>query len=432
VARLSVAFAFVSAGAWVAGATAVGGGAHAATAGTAAAAEGREASTTPSLSTFASVLADDLDVVLFPATRRPPPRPLVTVATRVRAEPAAVGAVLLDPARYRAALPSLVRAEVVAVRPALGRAANDGYGPERLLAWELEIPLFNLKGRAWLSRQGDAVELTLVDGAFAPGHVSFRLAPLPGGQATVLASEVQVDAQSANWIIRRIARHDPWAETAMTAAAAWVLTRAVAVEAQTSGRSAPSRPSSPIVVPAVTALDGAALASDAFAPLRRAGVVAAVRRTPTGRLNWVSAAAMISAPPPVVAAELATPETWTAFPGWKSVKRLPAEQAEGLRIEVQDNVAFVDLDGVWRVTYGGAARASAIAGATRGAVFAWQTYPAPGGALAVLSMHPRLDASGYVARKMIAVEPLLEHGLALGLTYAAAAALADRLTDIRQ
>jgi hypothetical protein len=105
--------------------------------------------------------------------------------------------------------------------------------------------------------------------------------------------------------------------------------------------------------------------------------------------------------------------------------------APGRRVE--DNVAFVALDATWRIAYTPSARATVIDGATRGAVLAWQTYPAPepepgrpASALAVLSEHPRLDSSGYVARKMIEAEPLMEHALALALTYADAAALADR------
>jgi len=395
--------------------------------GAAAPGEGPAASLLPA--SFAQALTDVTDVVIFPPARRPSPRPVVTVATRVHGSPTAVGAVLLDPARYQRALPSLVRAEVVATRP----SPTPTLGPERLLAWELEIPLFNLKGKAWLIRQGDVVELSLVEGAFAPGHVRFRVAPDSAG-GTTLVTEVQVEARSANWIFRRVARHDPWSEAAMTAAAGWVLARAVALEVDSPGDAThgPARPDAPIAAPAAAALDGAALASPPFAELRRAGVVTIVRRTPGGRLGHVSTAVPVATAPTDVAARVSAPESWTAFPGWKSVKRLPSPP-DDLRVAVEDNVAFVDLDATWRIAYTPSARATVIEGATRGAVLAWQAFPcscpgaAPARALAVLSEHPRLDASGYVARKMIAAEPLMEHALALALTYADAAALADRL-----
>ncbi len=72
-----------------------------------------------------------------------------------------------------------------------------------------------------------------------------------------------------------------------------------------------------------------------------------------------------------------------------------------------------------------------IEGATRGAVLAWHALPvreSPGQALAILAMHPRLDAAGFVERRLIAAEPLLEHGLALALAYVDAAAVAERLS----
>ena len=43
----------------------------------------------------------------------------------------------------------------------------------------------------------------------------------------------------------------------------------------------------------------------------------------------------------------------------------------------------------------------------------------------VLSLYPRLDKAGYVPRKSIESEPLLEHGLALGV------ALVDAITLVR-
>jgi|GEM_PF-6044695 len=42
-------------------------------------------------------------------------------------------------------------------------------------------------------------------------------------------------------------------------------------------------------------------------------------------------------------------------------------------------------------------------------------------------MHPRLDAAGFVERRLIAAEPLLEHGLGIALAYVDAAAMAESL-----
>jgi len=134
-----------------------------------------------------------------------------------------------------------------------------------------------------------------------------------------------------------------------------------------------------------------------------------------------------------VAARLGVPETWRVFPGWKSVTRLAprASQSptESTLIEVDDNVAFVDLDATWSVTTELPSRATAVDGAIRGAVFGWDVAPGDqsGTSLAVLSMHPHLDAAGFIERRLVAAEPLLEHALAVALAYVDAAATADSL-----
>jgi hypothetical protein len=67
-------------------------------------------------------------------------------------------------------------------------------------------------------------------------------------------------------------------------------------------------------------------------------------------------------------------------------------------------------------------------------MFAWDVAPARAGqgagnrSVAVLSLYPRLETSGYVPRKFIAAEPLLEHGMSLAVGYADAMSMARALT----
>jgi hypothetical protein len=399
----------------------------------------------PPPSVFAPALAPDVDVALFPRERRPAPRPTVVLATRVAATPPAIAAVVTDPGAYRRALPSLVRAEVVST------AASGA----RLVAWELEVPLVNLEGKAWLTRLGDVVDLQLAEGAFAPGRVRFRWSGIPDAAGarggTALTCEVQIDARSGGWLMRRVARHDPWAEAAVTAAAGYVLMRAVALLAEaveqapvpplkapaTKGaKPAPAtaaRPGGPIGAPPAASLDAAALVSPAVRALRAAGTPALVRRAPGGRLGYATVAVPVAAGPARIAPLFERPEIWQAFPGWKKVTKRPpppdARAGAPVRYEVDDGIAFVDFDAVWQLD-ASPLRATAVGGATRGAVFGWDALEggAPGLSLAALSMHPRLDAAGFVERRLIAAEPLLEHALALALTYVDASAAAEALS----
>ena len=88
---------------------------------------------------------------------------------------------------------------------------------------------------------------------------------------------------------------------------------------------------------------------------------------------------------------------------------------------------FVDFDAEWRVTTKPRFRAAGQGGDWRGAVMGWDLLSAvPGatsGPVAVFSTHPRIDNTGYLPRRLIEAEPLLEHGLALGLAYVNAISL---------
>ncbi|MBC8132237.1 MAG: hypothetical protein H7X95_04590, partial [Deltaproteobacteria bacterium] len=139
--------------------------------------------TSPPITAYAPGLTSDTDLLLLPRARRPAARPVVTAATRVKARADAVADVFLNPALLRQALPALVRADVVDTRPG---PRPDGW-PDRLIAWEVEVPLFNLTGKAWLQQQADGAEFTLVEGAFAPGRIRLRVAPAPSSAADVNA-----------------------------------------------------------------------------------------------------------------------------------------------------------------------------------------------------------------------------------------------------
>jgi hypothetical protein len=361
------------------------------------------------------------DLVLIEPPRRPGQPPRVLTSTLVAAPAAAVQAVLANPALYREALPSLVRAEVVARRPRSGSPVAD-----QLTAWEVEIPLFNLAGRGWLSAVSGGVELTLTEGALAPGRIRVTTSsPAVAGAAagTVLTVEMEITVRNGGWFLRRMAAASPFAEGAVSAAAAWVVLRATAERAEHPEGPTLRRPRVPPAPPRPDALAGSALGAAALAPLRARGVVAAVKRAPSGRLAAVSVAPPIALAPALLTSRLAEPESWRAFPGLKKVTRRPPGTPGRAApiVEVEDSLPFVDFDAAWEVRPG--LRATAIEGDIRGASFGWEVLPAPparGGtasSLAIFSLYPRIETSGYIPRRFVAAEPLLEHATALALGY---------------
>jgi len=189
----------------------------------------------------------------------------------------------------------------------------------------------------------------------------------------------------------------------------------VALRAEHPGARDAWRPTVPPGAPATWQPDPRALLAPGLAGLRASGVLAMVARHPNERLAGVVASVTIEAPAASVEGTLRDPRSWRAFPGWRSVELVRG--AAGLGGRVEDNLPLLDLD----ATYGaiGPMRWSAVDGATRGARLGWTVAPeGDRRAAAALSLYPRLETTGSVARRFIMAEPLLESGLALALSFA--------------
>jgi len=349
------------------------------------------------------------DVVLidWPAL---PGTPHVRAATTVGATPAAIRNVLLDAANYRKIVPTLIRADVSRTPAGLPS-----------VGWEVEVPLFNLTGTLVIHERPDGAEVDLVDGDFSPGKLTFRATPRGAGGSTLVV-DAQLDIQNAGWLIRRLIKLSPAGEPAALTAASYVTLRAVALRAENAGINGTRRPGATPAPPPVWGPSARVLADEKLAALRAHGAVALVGRTWSQRLAGVAVATTVGVPAPSALGRLRDPASWHAFPGWRTVK--PVAGPNGIGAEVEDNLPFVDLEAKWIAEPGSSPRWTATDGVTTGARLGWEVYPidprANAGAptLMTLLMYPRLETTGRLARKAIASEPLLEHGLAVAVAFA--------------
>jgi hypothetical protein len=355
--------------------------------------------------------AGGADVVAFelPALAH---APHVRAVTATRAPVAAVLGVLADPSRYGVMIPSLVRSKEVGRR-----------GDTRIVEWELEVPLFNLSGTFELRPRAGGFELAMVAGDLCPGRIVFETAARPDGGATV-EIDARLDVARSSFFLRQIMARSEYGEPAALSAATWVALRAAVTRAEHAGDATAFRPRAPPATPTPGRPDGRELARPPFAPLAARGAAALVGVTPAGRLAAVSIAVTARDAPDAAAARLADTRSWRAFPGWRSVAPLPRQGTEPPRVIVEDGIPLVDFDATWQAEAVPRPRWwSAVEGAARGAWFGWQVFPAPAPApaLAVLTMYPRLEATGTIPRKFIEAEPLLEHGMSLALVFVNAA-----------
>lgn len=338
---------------------------------------------------------------------------------------------LARPEAYPQAIPSFVRVADVGTHPR-------GDGVDRKVAWELEVPLWNLAGSLWLKPFGTSVQLRMQEGAFAPGAFTWQHTPSLAPDASLLVLTGTANTAQANWATRRIAGRSPLAEPAMTAAAAYVLLEGMSALftprdtalGLSKAEGLPRWPQAPREPPPLHALPAhLAVVGPAFS-----GPVGLVVRRPNGRLAHVEVAFDTPLSPEAALAALAEPTRWRALPGWKNIRastpvgiRDGGREGVRQRWEVDASFPFLDFDALWDVTAGKTLRAQAIAGSGTGAVWAFVARARAGGARVVFSLHPRLDRLGMVPRKFIDAEPLLEPGLALAVAYVYAMSLAYTL-----
>jgi hypothetical protein len=347
------------------------------------------------------------DLVVLADPARQPSR--FRMATRVAAPVTRVRNLLLDLATYRSALPSLRHLAFE------GSGPGTKGSPEGMVAWELEVPLWNLDGNLWLQPTPAGADIVLMHGDFAPGLVRFSAWPEPSG-TTLLSMEASANLRDVNWITRRMINRSAVAEPAMAAAAFYVVLRALRLQAERPGAQDPQRhPTAAPSPPGLQELDAGRLGR--LAGSKPPTLLAAVRSRSDGRLAVVQVLALSRLAVDAASALAHQPQTWQALPGWRKVtSSRPDDECAGPTCwKVESALPLLDLDATWKVTTT-PWRALAVAGDCKGAVMALEVFPSRSAASAlVLSIYPRLEKVGYVARKSIESEPLMEHGLALGL-----------------
>ena len=377
---------------------------------------------------LAALRGADLIVVDDPVPGR---APSALLATRAAASPAALAATLGDPRAYSDAIPSLVRADVVDRRP-----SASGAGIDQLIDWELEIPLFNLRGKAWVRPRADGVDLILAEGDLAPGQLAFTWIPGVLGHrrdagagiagqhalrgldlpARRRAQPVRRRGNERHRRLRRAARRG------RAGAASGGSTRAPAARRPHAARAsgADRRRQRARVEP------GARRVSCAR---RGRGDTARTRRPPRGGVGRGAdrARRRPAGGAPHRARELA------GLPGLAPRKgagrrphrhrRQPAARRLRRRLAARARPrARLHRDRRRRRHARRDVRVGRRARATRAA---------RDRSVAVLSLYPRLETSGYVPRKFIAAEPLLEHGMSLAVGYADAMSMARALATTR-
>ncbi|MDZ4698038.1 MAG: methyltransferase domain-containing protein [Deltaproteobacteria bacterium] len=332
----------------------------------------------------------------------------VFVAMRVDTPPGRLRQMLVEVENYRRAVPSLVRVDV----------------STKAVDWELEIPAANLQGAFRLASTAETVSLVLQRGAFAPGRLDFQVHPI--GKHSILTLKMTVNARDANWITRRLVDREQLATPAITVTAAVVVLRAMAILAAPDETRSVRRPFIEPQPPLPAWLQTADLV-DITGILGNTVPTGLVQVAPGGRLLFAQIGWQVPDSAESLSTFLSDAQSWKAVPGWKRITTSPKVETVGVgaaqRWSIGSSFPFVSFDGIWDVGHGKTLRGVCSEGEGKGAVWGWDAVPQGDGSFVSFSMHPRLDRLGYLPRKFIEAEPLLEHGLSMGLAYVDAIAL---------
>jgi len=306
----------------------------------------------------------DADLVLLndPSGARPA---RVLLATRVAAPLEDVWQVIADPAAYGKAMPAFRRVEV------LSKHEREPGLVDLEVAWELEVPLRNLRGKLWLRPQSTGVDLELAEGDFSPGlfHLGARREKAGGTAQSVLTIEGFANVRDVNWATRQMVQRSPIAEPAITVAAVYVLLKSLA---RLAGGMSPARPSAAMGAPEPSSLNGALAGQMANAMAQGKMVLAAVRSRADGRLACVEVAVHVSAPADQVTRRMMQPKPFAHMPGWKKITPVSGNPDEckdtaALCWKVDTNLPVFSLDGTWKIRPR-PWRARMVAGDSKGAV----------------------------------------------------------------
>lgn len=364
----------------------------------------------------------DLVMMSDPAGARPV---RVLLATQVSAPPERLRQVVSEVGSYRKAMPSFRRTDVLA------RRSRGATVADLQVAWELEIPGSNLTGRLWLRPQADGVDLELAEGDFSPGIFHVRSLPEASGKrGSILTIDGHANLGDAHWALHKLVRRSPLVEPVMTVAATYVMLRALAALAE---NASPPRPTGAMSACDVSTVQGWATGRAAGALSPPPKVFAAIHRQAGGRLAKVEVALPLTSAPEDASGKSLHPESFRGLPGWKKVTPVSGYPDEckdpsASCWAVESNLPMFAIGGTWKV-WAQPWRARMVAGESKGAVLGLDFVPGQGKARTtlVVSQHPRIDQAGFLARRLIAAEPWLEHGLSLALTIVEAVSLAPAL-----
>jgi len=324
----------------------------------------------------------------------------VTIATRVAAPPETVFRVIADVERYPDFLHNFSRIDVVSRQP-------QAIGYE----WDWRGVLFDFHGaNSMILYPPRRVDVTTVGGDLGRSRFLVDLRPGPTPGTTVLSTTLYSDPREANWVARQLVAANPSMLHAMNLSVGIVFTMGIKRRAETpDGRGDVPAPGRGGGQPTSFAtLDAARLA-----PLLERGELALVEINPRGGTRQATVFARVDATADRLREVVLDPARYPSFISAVESCDVVSQQGGVTTYDMELDFPIFDLESRMEMSRdaAGAVRVSAREGALSGGRWTWEFPALAHGSVAVYGGYNDMRRSGWLMRRLVALEPYFDHAL---------------------
>jgi ribosome-associated toxin RatA of RatAB toxin-antitoxin module len=324
----------------------------------------------------------------------------VTIATRVAAPPETVFRVIADVERYPEFLHNFSRIDVVSRQP-------QAIGYE----WDWRGVLFDFHGaNSMVLYPPRRVDVNTVGGDLGRSRFLVDLRPGPTPGTTVVATTLYSDPRQANWVARQLIAANPSMLHAMNLSVGIVFTMGIKRRAETpAGRGEVAPPGRGGGQPSSFAsLDTARLE-----PLLRRGELALVETNTRGGTRQATVFARVEATADRLREVVEDPARYPAF--ISAVESCDVVSREGgvTTYDMELDFPIFDLESRMEMSRdaAGVVRVAAREGALSGGRWTWEFPALAGSSVAVYGGYNDMRRSGWLMRRLVALEPYFDHAL---------------------
>lgn len=342
----------------------------------------------------------------------------IVIFSRISAPPAQVFDVVIDVESYSKFMKSVIGNKII-------KRQGDMFAYE----WELDVPIFNLKGvRGMRGRRPDLIEVRGISGNFRESKERWELYPLDGGKKTLAVFYRSVDVQSAGLIVKTMVSLEPSMEHGLNLAAGFVFIRDIRrrIERLPEPKTAGGKGAVPPF--RVLALGPGGFDLGQMSKLLAYGPLALIESNDDGSLRQVAMLTWVDATKAKLGDIVRAPAKYPEFIPNLTKQKVTEESKNHLRLEYELEVPMVNIQGVSQMTIepDGSVDVIAVGGDIKRGRWRWEFSEQGKGTVPIHYAYSDVGETSWFVKKLIEKQPLFEHGIVVAASTVAMTAMKAR------